>query len=152
MEMIRQQIPYHEMESLHPHPHPHPQSEEAMLALPEIKPLDNASWEKIVSRLRGKTKARALRGKETRRFVEVVLWVTDNELCWNHVPASYGKWHTIYVRFGRWALAYTWDQLAAVLDDQDSVARLQRRVSSYLASRRARKIPKAGAACFAEGP
>jgi transposase len=138
MEMIRQQIPHDVVESqLH--------SNETVLTLPAINPMDDVSWEKIARRLRGKTRSRALKGVETRRFIEVVLWVTDNELCWNHVPARYGKWHTVYVRFGRWALACTWDQLATVMDDQDSAARLQRRVASYLASRRARKIPKGSA-------
>lgn len=135
MEMIRQQISLDTME-------PQLQSEEAALTLPAINPMDDASWEKITKRLRGKTRSRALKGVETRRFIEVVLWVTDNELCWNHVPARYGKWHTVYVRFGRWALACTWDQLATVLDNQESAERLQRRAASYLASRRARKIPK----------
>jgi transposase len=139
MEMIRQQTP-------HDAPESPPQPNEQVLTLPAIKPLDDVSWAKISNRLRGKTRARALKSMETRRFIEVVLWVADNELCWNHVPASYGKWHTIYVRFGRWALAYTWDQLAAVLDNQDSAARLQRRAATYLASRRARKIPKGSSA------
>lgn len=137
MEMIRQQISLDTME-------PQLQSEEAVLTLPAINPMDDASWEKITKRLRGKTRSRALKGVETRRFIEVVLWVTGNELCWNHVPARYGKWHTVYVRFGRWALACTWDQLATVLDNQESAERLQRRAASYLASRRARKIPKGG--------
>jgi len=135
MEMIRQQISHDAME-------PQSQSEEAVMTLPAINPMDDASWEKIAKRLRGKTRSRALKSADTRRFIEVVLWVTDNELCWNHVPARYGKWHTVYVRFGRWALACTWDQLATVLDNQDSAERLQRRAASYLASRRARKIPK----------
>lgn len=139
MEMIRHPIPDQASESIS-----HTTSEEAALTLPAIRTLDDASWEKIVKRLRGKTRTRALRSAETRRFVEVVLWVTNNELCWNHVPARYGKWHTIYVRFGRWALASTWDQLASTLDNQDHAARLQGRVASYRASRRARKIPKAG--------
>lgn len=135
MEIIRQQITHDAME-------PQSQPDEATLTLPPIKPMDDAAWGKIAKRLRGKTRSRALKGVETRRFIDVVLWVTDNELCWNHVPVRYGKWHTVYVRFGRWALACTWDQLATVLDDQDSAARLQRRAASYLASRRARKIPK----------
>lgn len=120
-------------------------SDESALLLPAINPLDDVFWGKIAKRLRGKTRSRALKGVKTRRFIEVVLWVTDNELSWNHVPARYGKWHAVYVRFGRWALACTWDQLATVLDDQDSAARLQRRVASYVASRRARKIPKGNA-------
>jgi transposase len=133
MEMIRQQHVHHTSE---------PQSEETLLTLPVVKPLDDASWEKIAKRLRGKTRARALKSMHTRRFIEVVLWVADNELCWNHVPTRYGKWHTVYVRFGRWALSCTWDQLVPVLDNQESAMRLQRRVESYMASRRARKIPK----------
>lgn len=136
MEMIRQQHTHHALE---------PQSDETVLTLPAIIPLDDASWEKIAKRLRGKTRTRALKGMQTRRFIEVVLWVADNELCWNHVPERYGKWHTVYVRFGRWALSCTWDQLVPVLDNPERAARLQRRVDSYLASRRARKIPKGNA-------
>ncbi len=141
MEMTRQEIVHDALE-------PQLQLNEAVLTLPAIRPMDDASWEKIAKRLRGKTRSRALKSVETRRFIEVVLWVTDNELCWNHVPARYGKWHTVYVRFGRWALACTWDQLATVMDDQDSAARLQRRVASYMASRRARKIPKGNDSSF----
>ncbi|WP_368562476.1 transposase [Pseudoxanthomonas sp. UTMC 1351] len=143
MELIHQQTVHSASES---RSHVKPYLDEPIPTLPVIQFLDDVAWETIANRLRGKTRARALKGTETRRFIEIVLWVTGNELSWSRIPARYGKWHSIYVRFGRWADAYTWDQLAAVMDSQRSAAQLQRRVETYRASCRARKIPKGIAA------
>ena len=37
------------------------------------------------------------------RFVNAILYVTENGCKWRALPESYGNWHTIYVRMNRWS-------------------------------------------------
>jgi len=37
------------------------------------------------------------------RFINAILYITENGCKWRSLPASYGNWHTIYVRMNRWS-------------------------------------------------
>jgi putative transposase len=43
--------------------------------------------------------------------VEAVLWMARNGAPWRALPKAYGDWHSVYVRFARWAKAGTWNRL-----------------------------------------
>ena len=40
---------------------------------------------------------------DNHRFVNAILYVTENGCKWRALPESYGNWHTIYVRMNRWS-------------------------------------------------
>ena len=38
-----------------------------------------------------------------REFLNAVLYVCENGCKWRRLPREFGPWHTIYMRFSRWA-------------------------------------------------
>jgi transposase len=37
------------------------------------------------------------------RFIDAVIYMTENACTWRSLPESFGPWHTVYMRFNRWA-------------------------------------------------
>ena len=37
------------------------------------------------------------------QLVNAILYVTENGCKWRALPATYGNWHTVYVRMNRWS-------------------------------------------------
>ena len=55
---------------------------------------------------------------------------------WVQLSSSAGPWHSVYVRFTRWAHEGLWDKVIVALDDRSQKAGLLRRlVTTYLRSR-----------------
>ena len=98
--------------------------------------LDDARWEAIVTTLPPLVRARAMNGERTRAFLEAVLWVATTRQPWGRMPREWGPWHSIYVRFTRWAQEGIWDEVIASLHSQADIADpLRQLVSTYLLSR-----------------
>jgi transposase len=36
-------------------------------------------------------------------FIDAIIYMTENACTWRSLPESFGPWHTIYMRFNRWA-------------------------------------------------
>lgn len=51
-------------------------------------------------------------GKDDRLFIEAVMFIVLNLYGWHELPAEFGKWTTIYMRFKRWTLSGMWHRLA----------------------------------------
>jgi transposase len=72
-------------------------------------------WRRIVGFLPGKASDRGVTAKDNRVFVEAVLWMARNGARWRALPKAYGDWHSVYVRFARWAKAGIWNRLFEAL-------------------------------------
>lgn len=95
--------------------------------------LDDARWRLIVEHLPPLIRARAINGGRTRGFLEAVMWVATTQQPWARLPKDCGAWHSIYVRFTRWAQDGVWDQIITSLQTQGDVAEpLRRLVTAYL--------------------
>ena len=46
---------------------------------------------------------------EKRRTVNGILWVLRTGAPWRDMPARYGNWNSVFVRFTRWSKLGVWD-------------------------------------------
>lgn len=82
--------------------------------------LRDDQWERIAPLLPGKVSDCGVTAKNTRLFVEVVLWIARTGAPWRDLPTIYGHWHRVYVRYDRWSRKGSWGKLfEAVSDDPD---------------------------------
>ena len=105
--------------------------------------LGDRLWNRIEAALPGRVGARSHNGGNARRFVEAVLWVAQSRAYWCDIPAEYGQWHTLYIRFGRWCDEGRWNNVIAELEGQpemrDALRGLVDRYCANVSARRARR-------------
>lgn len=65
--------------------------------------LTDDEWQKILSVLKTCPQIRLGAGRDCRRFLEAVLWMTRSGAQWRLLPKSYGNWNAVYKRFARWS-------------------------------------------------
>jgi transposase len=82
--------------------------------------LTDTQWAKMEPHCLGKPTDPGRSGSDNRRFVEAVLWIVRTGSPWRDLPASFGKWNTVFKRYRDWALADVFKRLFdAVSDDPD---------------------------------
>ncbi|WP_162455030.1 transposase [Pseudoxanthomonas kalamensis] len=79
--------------------------------------IDDMNWKKIVRVLPGRVGVRASNGGSAKRFLEAVVWVAQTRAYWSDIPAEFGNWHTIYIRFGRWCNEGLWPKVIDAMHD-----------------------------------
>jgi transposase len=65
--------------------------------------LTDEQWQKILPILKTFPEIRLGAGRDVRRFLEAILWITRSGAQWRLLPKSYGKWNSVYRRFDRWS-------------------------------------------------
>ena len=88
--------------------------------------LTNAMWSRLSPLLPGQESSPGTTAKDTRLFVEAVLWRARTGAAWRDLPPRFGPWNTAYRRFHRWAKDGVWP---AVLKELQAMARLDERTS-----------------------
>lgn len=64
--------------------------------------LTDEQWVKIRDFLREDPNVYVGNETDCRSFVEAVKWMSRRGSQWRLLPTEYGKWNTVYKRFGRW--------------------------------------------------
>ena len=77
--------------------------------------LTDEQWQTIEGLLPGKPGDRGRSAKDNRLFVEAVLYTARVGNPWRDLPAKFGNWHSVYVRFARWETYGVWDRVAQAL-------------------------------------
>jgi len=65
--------------------------------------LTDEHWQKILPVLKTCPQIRLGAGRDVRRFLEAVLWVTRSGAQWRLLPKQHGNWNTVYKRLARWS-------------------------------------------------
>ena len=73
--------------------------------------LTDAQWAKMAPHCLGKLGDPGRRGADNRLFVEGVLWIARTGSPWRDLPASFGKWNTVFRRFRDWVKADVFKRL-----------------------------------------
>ena len=66
----------------------------------------------------GKGKTRGNSGLDDRIVVEAVLWIVRTGSPWRDLPASFGKWNTVFKRYRDWATADVFKRLFDAVSDE----------------------------------
>ena len=74
--------------------------------------LTDSMWAELAPLLPGQANCRGTRERDTRGFVETVLWLGRTGVNWRELPPHLGHWHRVYVRFARWRDSGVWERVA----------------------------------------
>ncbi len=73
--------------------------------------LTDEQWQKILPVLKSCPEIRLGAGRDCRRFLEAVLWITRSGSQWRLLPKQYGKWNSVFKRFNRWSQTGIFEKL-----------------------------------------
>ena len=79
--------------------------------------LSDRQWKLIEKQCAGKPEDPGGTGADNRMFVEAVLWIARTGSPWRDLPAVFGKWNSVFVRFNRWSEGGVWQRIFAALSD-----------------------------------
>ncbi len=77
--------------------------------------LNDADWQLIEPLLPKEKGRRARPSHDNRTYFCAMLHVLRTGSAWRDVPAEFGKWNSIYVRFLRWERAGIWEEVLPIL-------------------------------------
>src|SRR5690349_23879777 len=77
--------------------------------------LNESQQSKIMSFLRSCSGLYVGNEEKTLRFIAAILWIVRSGAQWELLPASYGKWNSVYKRFARWCKRDIFTQMHAHL-------------------------------------
>ena len=82
--------------------------------------LTDTQWERLAAFGLGKPGDPGRTGGDNRVFVEAVLWIARTGSPWRDLPASFGKWSSVFRRFRDWVRADVFQRMFdAVSGDPD---------------------------------
>ena len=64
--------------------------------------LTDSMWAELATLLPGQANCRSTTMRDTRGFIEVVLWLSRTGVGWRDLPSHLGHWHRVYGRFACW--------------------------------------------------
>lgn len=82
--------------------------------------LTDEQWQKILPILKTFPQIRLGAGRDCRRFLDAVLWITRSGSQWRLLPKQYGKWNSVFKRFANWSQLGVFEKLfAQISEDPD---------------------------------
>jgi transposase len=106
--------------------------------------LTDAQWAKMEPPCLGKATDPGRSGANNRLFVEAVLWIVRTGSPWRDMPASFGKWNSVYVRFRAWVKAEVFKRLCDAVSDEPDMEYAMGRVPGVGPKAKPSAAPRAG--------
>src|SRR4051812_38980443 len=83
--------------------------------------LRDDQWKRIQHLLPGRPGSVGVTARDTRLFVEAVLFRYRAGIPWRDLPERFGDWKNVHRRFSRWAKSGVWQRLFELLaEDADN--------------------------------
>lgn len=79
--------------------------------------LSDRQWELIEPLCPGGANAPGRTGRDTRLFLEAVLWIVRTDGPWRDLPVEFGNWNSTFRRFRRWVQADVFKRIFDALSD-----------------------------------
>ena len=79
--------------------------------------LRDDQWRRIEGFLSGKATDSGVTATNNRLFVEAVLWIIRTGSPWRDLPADFGHWHRVYVRYNRWSKKGIGERIFTTMSD-----------------------------------
>jgi transposase len=83
--------------------------------MPAQSDLTDEEWAVLAPLLPAERGRRCRPAHDNRKVLNGILWVAHGGATWRSLPASYGKWNTVYQRFRRWGRAGICEAVAEAL-------------------------------------
>ena len=80
--------------------------------------LSDKQWALMAPHCLGKPGDAGPRGADNRLFVEAVLWIVRTGSPWRDLPEEFGKWNTVFKRFGDRVKTDIWQKLLDAVSGQ----------------------------------
>ena len=83
----------------------------------ERQELNDRVWALMAPHLPGKAGDPGRTGRNNRLFMEAIFWLARTGAHWRALPAHFGKWNSVYVRFNRWCRGGVFERLFSALSE-----------------------------------
>ena len=80
--------------------------------------LTDAQWAKMEPHCLGRPGDPGRSGTNNRLFIEGVLWIVRTGSPWRDLPAEFGKWNTVFMRFRDWVKADVFKRLFDAVSEE----------------------------------
>lgn len=81
-----------------------------------IGSLTALGWEQVVLLLPTRRSPVGRPTIDPRPLLEAIVWVMQTGVSWRAIPASFGPWQTVHMRYQQWVKAGIWEQVVPLLD------------------------------------
>ncbi len=86
--------------------------------------MTDADWTKVVEIFRACRSRRGDKGRDDRRFLEAIHYFSVHNITWRALPATFGKWNSIWKRFWRLSQAGVFEAFFEALASLSRTAHL----------------------------
>ena len=114
--------------------------------------MTDADWEHVVEIFRACRSRRGDKGRDDRTFLEAIHYFAVHNITWRALPATFGRWNSVWKRFWRLSQAGVFEAFFEALASLSRTAHLVQMFDSPWCGRTSRPPAPKGAARPGAGP
>ena len=114
--------------------------------------ITDEDWERVVQVFRAVRSRRGDKGRNDRRFLEAIHYFAVHNITWRALPATFGKWNSIWKRFWRLSQAGVFEAFFDALAATSRTAHLVQMLDSTVVRAHVSAAGQTGATQSGAGP